>query len=136
MCLTHPCRYALAHTLLESQAEGAIAAITALVSQLLGRDSTLFSNSIAIEANEMADAQVVDVGIVIRTLTGEILAEVKAVGTYGFGQLLQREVVLQVELRGDAVLCQLSFDLGEVDIDGSCRCLLCLSGGDCPKTLI
>ena len=34
----HPCRHALAHTLLKGKAEGAIAAITTLVSQLLGRD--------------------------------------------------------------------------------------------------
>ena len=54
----------------------------------------------------MADAQVVDVGIVIRSLTGEILAEVKTVGTYGFGQLLQGQVVLQVELFFNTMLLQ------------------------------
>ena len=102
----HPCRHALAHTLLESQAEGAIAAIAALASQLLGRERPLISDSLAIKTNEMADAQVVDVGIVIRSLTGEILAEVKTVGTYGFGQLLQGEVVLQVELLFNTMLLQ------------------------------
>ena len=102
----HPCRHTLAHTLLKGQAEGAIAAITTLVSQLLGRDRPLISDSLAIETDEMADAQVVDVGIVIRSLIGEILAEVKTVGTYGFGQLLQGEVVLQEELLFNTMLLQ------------------------------
>ena len=122
---THPRGDALAGALLEGEAEGAVAAVAAFAGQLLGYDGHSGSDDLLVAADEVVDAQVIDIGVVGDALTGEELAEVEAVGANGLGQLLQREVVLQVKLRGDAVLCQLSFDLGEVDIDGlSCWRLL------------
>ena len=47
----------------------------------------------------MGDAVTVDVGIIGGALLGEILAEIGAVGADGFGQLAQRQAVLQIELR-------------------------------------
>ena len=54
----------------------------------------------------MVDAQIVDIGVVRDALTGEILAEIVAVGTNGLRQLLQRKVVLQVKLGSIAMLFQ------------------------------
>ena len=122
---THPRGDALAGALLEGEAEGAVAAVAAFAGQLLGYDGHSGSDDLLVATDEVVDAQVIDIGVVGDALTGEELAEVEAVGANGLGQLLQREVVLQVKLRGDAVLCQLSLDLGEVDIDGlSCWRLL------------
>ena len=45
----------------------------------------------------MPNAQIVNIGIVIRTQTGEILAEIETVGSNGLGQLEKGQVVLQVE---------------------------------------
>ena len=114
---THPRGDALAGALLEGEAEGAVAAVAAFAGQLLGYDGHSGSDDLLVATDEVVDAQVIDIGVVGDALTGEELAEVEAVGANGLGQLLQREVVLQVKLRGDAVLCQLSFDLGEVDIN-------------------
>ena len=82
-----------------------------------------------VAADEVVDAQVVDIGVVGDALAGEILAEIEAVGANSLSQLVQRQVMLQVELRGGTVLCQLSFDLGEVDIDGPSPLSLPESGG-------
>ena len=66
--------------------------------------------------DEVVDTQIVDIDIIGDALTREILAEIRAVGANGLGQLLQGEVVLQVKLRVDATLGQQSLDLGDVDI--------------------
>jgi hypothetical protein len=60
----------------------------------------------------VVDAQIVDIGVVRDALTGEILAEIVAVGTNGLRQLLQRKVVLQVKLGSIAMLFQQEARLG------------------------
>ena len=102
----HPRRDSLAHALLEGKAEGAVAAVAAIVGQLLGNDRLLGSSGLVEEVNEMVDTQIVDIGIVGGVLTREILAEVETVGANGLSQLGDGQVVLKVKLRGDAVLLQ------------------------------
>ena len=104
--MAHPGCDRLAHALLERKAEGAIAAITAVDGQLLGRERTLGSDCLAIEADEMIDAQTIDIGIVGGVLAREILAEIGAVGTYLLGKLGHGQVVQQVEVRSLAMLLQ------------------------------
>ena len=79
-----------------------------------------------VAADEVVDAQVVDVSIVSDALTGEILAEIGAVGADGLRQLIERDVVIQVNLRGHTLFFQLLFDIVEVNSDWrGCR-LRCL----------
>ena len=54
----------------------------------------------------MVDTQIVDIGIVGRVLTREILAEVGTVGANGSGEIGDGQVVLQIKLCGDAMLLQ------------------------------
>ena len=97
--VAHPGCYGMARTLLEGEAEGAVAAVAAVAGQLLGWDRTLVSDGLAVETGEMLDAQVVDIIIVGGFLMREILAEVEAVSTKDLGQLGDGQVVLHVELR-------------------------------------
>ena len=123
--IAHPHCDALPHALPESTAEGAVAAETAFQGKLLGTDGLLGSNNFLIAADEVVDAQIVDIAVVSDALTREILAEIEAVRTDGLSQLLQREVVLQVELRTHAVLSQQLFDLGKVDRSWRSQRLIC-----------
>ena len=91
---THPCRHGLPHALLKGEGEGAVTAVATPVRQLLGGDVALVSGSLAIELDKMADAQVVDIGIVGSALTGEILTEIETVGSNLFCQLYNTQVVL------------------------------------------
>ena len=104
ICVVHPCSYAHASALLESEAEGAVAAVAAFACQQLGYDGVSGCKYLVVAADEVVDAQVVDIGVVGNALTGEILAEIRAVGTNHLGQLQEGKVVLQVKLSGDAVL--------------------------------
>ena len=113
--LAHPGGHTLACALLKGQTEGAVAAEAAFAGQLLGDDGLSSSGDLLIAADEMVDAQIVDIDIVSDALTGEILAEIRAVGANFLGQLLKGQIVLQVELRVHAVLVQQSFDLIEVN---------------------
>ena len=90
----HPDRHRLSHALLESETESAVALVTAIVSQLLGGEVTLGCYSLTIKADKMIDAQIVDIGIVSRAQTREILAEIETVGTNGFGKLEKRQIML------------------------------------------
>ena len=92
--IAHPLSHVLTHLKLEGVPESAVTPVTAFACQLLGVEGTMCSDSLLIESYKMIDAQIVDIGIVRHTLTGEILAEIEAVGTYGFGQLKKGEVVL------------------------------------------
>ena len=83
--------------LLEGAAEGAVAAEAAFLGQLLGGDGTTVGNRLAIECDEMLDAQGVDVGVVVHALTGEILAEIKAVNANLSGESGNINVMLQIE---------------------------------------
>ena len=115
----YPCGYGFACALLESQAEGAVAAVTAFAGQLLGDDGLSGSGELLVAADEMVDAQIVDIDIIRDTLTREILAEILAVGANGLSQLLKAQVLLQVELCVHAAFFQQLLDLGEVDSDES-----------------
>ena len=84
----HPCGHVLTHALFEGKAEGAVAAVTTFAGQLLDNDGLPSGGSLAIEVHEVIDAQVVDISIVSDALTGEILAEIEAVGANSLGQLL------------------------------------------------
>jgi len=59
--VVHPRRNALACVLLESHAEGAVAAVTAFVGQLLGNDRSSVSFHLFITVHEILDAQCVDI---------------------------------------------------------------------------
>ena len=100
----HPGGHILTHALLEGEREGTVATIATVVSQLLSGKRPLASDSLAIESDEMIDAQIVDIGIVSRALRREILTKIKTVGTNNLGKLEKGEVVLQIELRVNAML--------------------------------
>ena len=95
--LSHPHRHILAHALLEGEAESTVATVAAVVSQLLDCEGAFAGDSLAVELDEMLDAQIVDIGIVCRALHGEVLAEIETIRANSFGQLKQRQIMLQVE---------------------------------------
>ena len=111
--MAHPRGDALAGALLEGEAEGAVAAVAAFAGQLLGHDGLSGSDDLLVAVDEVVDAQVIDIAVVGDALTGEIHAEVGTVGANGLGQLLQREVVLQVKLCFYAVYLQHLFEMRE-----------------------
>ena len=106
----HPLRRGRSHALLERGIEGAVATEAALVGQLLDRYGLADGVSLVVETDEMLDAKIVDVGVVCRALTVEILAEVGAVDTNLGGEQRGGNVVLQIELSVLAVLLQLGFN--------------------------
>jgi len=65
----HPGGYGLTHALGEGTAEGAVAAEAAILSQLLGTSGLSVSGGTLVEADEMVDAQVVDISVVGDALT-------------------------------------------------------------------
>ena len=79
---------------------------------MLCRDGAVGSGVLAIETDEVVDAQVVDIGVIGNALTREILAEIGAVSTYSKSQLQKRQVVLQVKFFGYAALFQQLFNMG------------------------
>ena len=109
---THPGCNRLTHALLEGKAEGAVAPIAAVAGELLGNDGLLGCDSLAIEVDEVVDAEVVDISIVSDALTGEILTEIVAVGAHSLRQLQKRQVMLQIKIRSHTVLSQQLFDIG------------------------
>ena len=84
----HPGGDGLARALLEGQAESAVAAVTAFVGQLLDGEGQLGTGYLLVTADEIVDAQIINIGIVSDALTGEIMAEIAAVGAKGLSQLL------------------------------------------------
>ena len=108
LLLGDPIFYALAGALLEGYAEGAVAAVTTAVGQLLGLDRLALGGGrrLAEELYEIIDAQRVDVGIVGSALAREIHAEIGAVGAQGLSQLHRRKVGLQVEFVALAAVVQ------------------------------
>lgn len=100
----NPTRHGLPHLLFKGIAERTVLLETTLRSQLLSGERLFYSHGLAIKANEMVDAQIVDIGIIGHSLSREILAEIEAVGTHGGGELVNSQVVLQIELRVDAML--------------------------------
>ena len=59
----------------------------------------------------MLNAQEINISVIGDTCLGKIGAEIGTVGANGRGQLLQREVVVQIELRLFALLLQQSADI-------------------------
>jgi hypothetical protein len=90
----HPLSHVLTHSLLKGEPEGAVTSVATFMCQLLGSEGTVCSNNLRIEVDEMLDAQIVDIGIVSRAQTREILAEIETVGTYCFGKLEKRQIML------------------------------------------
>ena len=64
----HPGGDCLVHALFEGSAEGAVAAIAALGGELLGGEWVAVGDGLAIESDEMVDAEIVDVGAVVDAL--------------------------------------------------------------------
>lgn len=60
----HPHRDRLPHTLFEGCCKSAVTPETALLSQLLGSERAIGSDSLLIETHEVLDAQAIDIGIV------------------------------------------------------------------------
>ena len=79
---------------LESGAEGAIAAETALLGKGAGRSGLQPTLVLTIQADEMLDTQTVDIGIIGDALLGKVGTEVGAVGANDNGKLLQGKVML------------------------------------------
>lgn len=65
----HPGRHTLTSALLKGEAERAVAPVAAVVSQSFGGKGVSGSHGLAIETNEVIDAQTVDIGIVSSALT-------------------------------------------------------------------
>ena len=80
--------------MLESEAEGTVTPEAAVVSQLLHSNRLVGSVSFVVESHKVVDAEVVDIIIVSFATTGEILAEIGAVGTNNLGQLVKGQIVL------------------------------------------
>ena len=59
----------------------------------------------------MLDAEIADIVIVCRSLTGEILAEIETVDTNCLCQLLKGQVMLQIQLCIGAFLFQQLLDI-------------------------
>ena len=74
--LVHPGSCALAHTLREGAAEGSVAAEAAFLCQFLSDDGLSCCGEFLVAADEVVDAQVVDISVVGDALTREILAEI------------------------------------------------------------
>ena len=100
----HPRRHGLSHALLEGGTESAVASESALVCQVLGGERTLGGDGLMVEVDEVLDAQAVDVGVVIQTLLGEMLAKIGVVGAHGFRKLKKGKVVAQIKLGGLTML--------------------------------
>ena len=94
----------MSHALFEGEIEGAVTPVAAGISQFMDSEEAVGSFCFAVETNEMIDAEIVDISIIIHALVGEILAEVEAVYTDSLGKLGKGQVVLQVELCVDAIL--------------------------------
>ena len=101
-----PLRRRRSHDLLEGGIERAVTVETTLKSQFLHRQELVLCGSLMAEVDEVLDAQAVDVGIVGDALTGEILAQIKTVGSNSLCKLGSGNVVLQIELRLLAMLLQ------------------------------
>jgi hypothetical protein len=83
----YPGSHRLSRLALNDTTKSTVTAVATLLSQLLGTEVALFSNSLMIEVDKVMDAQIVDIGIIGHALTGEILAEIVTVGTNGLSEL-------------------------------------------------
>ena len=102
----HPGCHRESRLSLDNITKSAVTMVATLQSQLLGSDGAIGFDCLTIETDEMIDAQIVDIGIVIHAQTGEIMAEIMAVNTYLSGESGQRNVVFQIEARFLTMLFQ------------------------------
>ena len=93
---THPGRYGFPCMLLKYGTEGAVAAISALESQLLGGIGAPIFHRIMIQICKMTYAEVIDVSVVCETLLRKVLAKVVTVCPYDLGKLRKGKVMLKV----------------------------------------
>ena len=77
-----------------------------MVGQLLGSYRLVGFGCLTVEADEVLDAQAIDVGVVRDTLQGKVLAEIGAIDADVQGKLRKGNVVLQIELLFLAILLQ------------------------------
>ena len=85
---------------------------TAFIRQLLGGKNPLAGDRLVIQADEMVNAQAVDVGVIGEAPLGKVLAQIIAVCPDGLGELGEGEVVLQEKMLFFAVLFQQRADAG------------------------
>ena len=109
--VAHPLRRSHSHDLLEGDTECIIITETTLKGQFLGGYRLMGSCCLMVFVDKMLNAQPVDVGIVGCALTGEILAEIQAVGSNLLNKLGKGEVVFLVELLFLAILLQHRLDI-------------------------
>ena len=72
----HPRRNSFTDVLFESGAESAVAAVSALKSQLLCGDNTLLCRRLTVKTHEMIHPQAVDVSVIGEPLLGKVLAKI------------------------------------------------------------
>lgn len=89
-----PCCHTLSYALFEGEAEGAVASVAAVVGKLLDSEGLLRLDGVVVAAEEMVDAKVVNIGIVVESLVRKILTEIVAVSANGLGKLQKGQVVL------------------------------------------
>ena len=65
-----------------------------------------FSQCFSVERLEIVNSQLINICIIGDTLRGEVEAQVGAVGVAGLRHGVERQVMLQIELRGLTVLLQ------------------------------
>ena len=94
----------MSRALFEGEIEGAVTPVAAVVSQFLDSEGAVGSYCFAVEANEMIDAEIIDICVIIHLLAGVILTEIVTVCTDSLGKLGKGQVVLQIELCVDAIL--------------------------------
>ena len=85
----HPRCHSSSHDLLKRSAESAVAAVAALGSELLGCESASLGYRLLVQADKVADAKSVDIGVVGDTLLGKVLAQISPVCADGACQLRQ-----------------------------------------------
>ena len=82
-----PCFHGLSHALFEGEVEGTVTSVAAVVSHFLDSEGVVGSYSFTIETDEMIDAEIVDICVIIHLFTGEILAEIETVCANRFSKL-------------------------------------------------
>ena len=89
-----PLRHSHSIHLLEGNAECIVTTKATLVGQFLSAYRLTVCYCLLVKTDEVLDAQTVDVGIVSNALTGEILAQIEAVGSNNLSKLGKGNVVL------------------------------------------
>lgn len=103
----HPTGQAAVHAMAESRGETQIIAVATLPGQREHCEWTTVADSLAVETDEVVDAQAVNVAVEVAVaVLDEPLAEGSATDADGSGQVGQRETVVQVKFRFLAAFTQ------------------------------